>query len=77
MNKKSNEENVLQISVPGDLRRELKAIAVMFNKNTSELDREAFIIGAKQIIEAYHTGQRGKRKGNHNIIGKRGVNHGT
>ena len=70
MNKK---ESVLQISVPGDLRRELKAIAVMFAKNVSELDREAYILGAKQLVEAYHDGQRGKQKGNHNVGRKRGT----
>ena len=64
MNKK---ESAIQISVPRNLKRDLGAIAVMLAKDVSELDREAYIIGAKELVEAYRDGQRGKSKGNHNI----------
>ena len=73
MNKKNDEEFVIQLSVPGDVHRELKAIAAMFTKNVNELEREAYIIGGKEMIEAYHTGRRGKKRGNHNTIIKGGV----
>ena len=75
MNKKNDEEFVIQLSVPGDVHRELKAIAAMFTKNVNELEREAYIIGGKEMIEAYHTGRRGKKRGNHNIVRKRGEIH--